>query len=964
MVTGSAIPGFASAFGLDAGRAANSYSVEELSIQTGGRDSVNALWPGEQPHITFRVTNKTGGRLAGMARFEVIRYGTKGRPGDFWTPDLFKIAECGVVEAKVEIDARGFEDLVVTPPIPETFGGYGVVSEIAAQGRALAATLVRVPAADPGRVQFPSYALDTTWPEFMNDHVLMLFRKLGIKGARMGASYALNTLPDYNQRMAQLAEYLKWAQDNDVTVMLTIDNGSGPMPLGRPRPWLSPEGHLLDTKDDRAWLPEYDGNFEQWVRGLVSRVGWPHGPVNAVELWNEPWEGISISGWGADIPRYREIYERMARAVEAARREAGVQVLIGGACSSTNTRDRLFADGTDRFLKWLDFVSIHYQPMSADPALVPEWVHRRSPYGPVRVWDTESWIANSDDRVAAVIASMRSQGQDRTAGVYEGNVYQSANRRAGGKVWPVVQTWVPAAAIAATQKFIGQRRFRELLFRNGLPWVFVFDGLASAEDGTVVVLGDLGGIYDRTRTLFRSVRIAADARLTIPKPGPFALFDFYGNPVAHTAGRIVVPLNGAGWFLRADGTPGSFAKLLRGLRSAEIKGVDPVEIVAHDFTSRVERQAGLRVTITNVLNRPVAGTLSAAVSGMRVSPVSRQLELQANETKEVEFSVSGTGVASNTYPATIDFQAGADGSATHREDLHVNVIARRSVQIDGDLSDWHDSLAQPVGGSGIGPSLTEQAWLPFQQFGRGVKNGFATAYLAWDDRYFYFAAKIADDTPDPGMVRFESRDDDSYYYPDKVWDGGRELIWPAGVRRFSYRKNFDIPSGNDHDNVQIAFNVLPEDKKPLLPFPRGTMRHFMVYADTDYEFALNPVAPEYGGGTEIWRLLAPGMPRKHFYPRQPQAPCDGGPVRNGRLAMRRDGDLRIVEAGIPWQEIPLVKERLDEGKTIRFTYRVNDNKGPALELAAGRSVSKENSLTFHDDWSTHWANELEFASEH
>jgi hypothetical protein len=28
-----------------------------------------------------------------------------------------------------------------------------------------------------------------------------------------------------------------------------------------------------------------------------------------------------------------------------------------------------------------------------------------------------------------------------------------------------------------------------------------------------------------------------------------------------------------------------------------------------------------------------------------------------------------------------------------------------------------------------------------------------------------------------------------------------------------------------------------------------------------------------------------------------------------------------------------------------------------------RSVSKDNPLTFHNDWSTHWANELEFGFE-
>jgi hypothetical protein len=31
-----------------------------------------------------------------------------------------------------------------------------------------------------------------------------------------------------------------------------------------------------------------------------------------------------------------------------------------------------------------------------------------------------------------------------------------------------------------------------------------------------------------------------------------------------------------------------------------------------------------------------------------------------------------------------------------------------------------------------------------------------------------------------------------------------------------------------------------------------------------------------------------------------------------------------------------------------------------LVMASGRSVSKENSLTFHNDGLTHWANELEF----
>jgi hypothetical protein len=184
------------------------------------------------------------------------------------------------------------------------------------------------------------------------------------------------------------------------------------------------------------------------------------------------------------------------------------------------------------------------------------------------------------------------------------------------------------------------------------------------------------------------------------------------------------------------------------------------------------------------------------------------------------------------------------------------------------------------------------------------------------------------------------------------------------VRRYTYRKGVELPFGagpNKFDNVQIAFNVIPLDKKAdMVPNPPGTMPRFVPYHDTDYEYALNPVSPDYGGGTEIWRSLVPGMPRKHFYPRQPASTYDG-PVKDGSLIIKQDGNTRVVEAAIPWSEIPLVKKALDKGKTVKFSFRVNESAGPSMELAEGRSVSKKNTYTFHPDWADHWANEVEFS---
>lgn len=1037
MVSGLEMPGFREVLGLTREREAKNVKV----VQIGSSTLVNVLWPGEKSTFTFRVMNTGAQPIKVMGRVEVIHYATSVPVGDIWVPHVRRLPGDGpAARVSVNVPVGGFADVMITPSIPETFGGYALVFDLGpGHGRAFGAAVARVLKADTNKERLPTFALDMPWPFQITENVNKTFFKLGTHACRMGAGYTPTNSPGFERDLAQLTQHIRWAQQNNISVMLTLGAGSAPQPLGRGRPWLKPDGTMLENvKEDLVWLPSYDADFQKWVQIVCSRFGWPKGPVNAVELWNEPWEGVSISGWGADLPRYREIYEHMGRGVMAARKEAGVQVLIGGASSSSNTLDKLFPDGSDRFLPMLDFVSIHYQEMAAVPSLVPAWRNRKQPgYGRVQVWDTESWVANSEDRLAAVIASMRAQGQDRTVGIYGGNVFESQSWDANGnnigedasrRKYSAVQAWAPAAAVAATQKFIGQRAFGGLFFPNGLPSVFAFSGRnGNADDGTLVVVGDLGGVYNRDKLLFRNVlglknapkvselraRIAAlpatatkeqrdkldqqlkaaqvleGGSLTISDGGgQFKLFDFYGNPVPSRGGKIVVPLNGLGYFLRTSGAKGTFARLRQAVAGGRIEGYQPVEIVARDMTGRVGAQPTVLLTLSNVLNRSVEGVLRAQPNRldavllnlpvappppgaktladiMRIGGLGWTVRLKPHETRTVALLVrAGPTAPSNVYPLKVTFDAGKDGVATHEENLHVNVVAKKTITVDGKLDDWAGALPQPVGGGGLSASLTEQAYLPFKNFETGAGTlGQATGYLAYDENYFYFAAKIADATPYAGNVRFATRDDDAYFYPEQVTDKNKTLPWPAGVRRFSYRRDPDLPSGNGTDNVQIAFNVLPDAKKPWAMNPSGTPPRWMAYPDTDYEFALNEVAPAHGGGTEIWRLFAPGVPRKHFYPRQPKAQRDGGSVADGKLSVRRDGATRIVECALPWSEIPEIKAKMEAGQPIKFSFRVNDNDGPAYELAAGRSVSKDNFLAFHNDWATHWANELEFGWE-
>ncbi len=1011
MVHAIQLEGYEAAFGLAPEQVSKQFTAQEISSSS----PANAFFPKEPVEFTWQLTNLTDQPIEAKGTVNVYTYKTMSDQIDCFKLSCERTGELKPATFRASIPANGWSDSTVKLQIPDEYGAYVAVIDIDGCGRQFGAAFIRCPRPVPGKVQFPTYAMDI--PTYnVCEPALALFQRIGVKGVRIEWGYECTTNQFFEGYMKRLDEVLNGFADHDITVMITMAAaGHAQQPNGDFRPWLEDDGTQTSIQQrDMVALPSFDNDYRAFSARIAATYGWPRGPVNAMELWNEPWEGISISGWGSDMVRYREIFTAMAQGIEQARQAWGVDVLIGGTCSTMNTEDKLFCDGTDDFLKWLDFTSIHYQPLAAWGPLVKKWVQRDNPRGPTRIWDTESWIANSEDRVAAAIASMRAQGQSRTAGVlhdasYNIQRFRRADENGVMREQTVVQTWAPALAVATVQQYIGQREFKEILFKNGLPWVFVFDGLdGNADDGCAVVVGDLGGLYNRHRILHREVyelgrreqldaiqakidalpsdadkntrsalenewlatAVMQNGRMTLSNAKKFTLFDYFGNAIK-TGSTIDVPLNGLGYILRTDGSKGSFDALLASIRNADIRGFEPVDITMRDFIAPISEHPALRVSAKNILNRDIKGTIKVAIDGLVIDNAERTVEIPAGESADLEFTVSsGDPLPSNLYKTTVTFDAGADGAFTKSEDMRVNIIAKRAIAVDGDLRDWEGVLPQSArrGGSGA-PSQTEKAWLPFATFEEGVADGVAVCHLAYDDAAFYVAMRVADSTPFEGGIRYETRDDDSYFYPDTYYrknqDGTKtELHWPAGVRHYTYRRQPDIPSADHTDNLQLAFNVVPENEKAdYLDYLPGTMPHFMAWPSTDYEFVFNQVADKFGGGTEIWKLYSPGAPRKHFYPRQPKAPNDGGPVKDGQLAMKRDGNTRILEASLPWSQIPLVKEALDAGRTVKLTFRVNDNGGGSFELAANRSASQVNVYALHDYWADSWATEIEFAFE-
>lgn len=993
-----AMPGYAAAFDLS-----TEVPVSATLLTTSAPG--NIFHPQESPAFSVQLFNKEKTAIACDAHWEVIRYDLRGVPGDNWWPEVVRLEVVGRQAVRVDLASDAWVNVEVVPPASEMKGGYAVILDLGDNQRVYVTSWTRTFRPDGIRHQYPKQALEEMPPAILE--------RMGVQAVRFGIPYIPSERKDAVQRWESLAQELAEYHAHGVTCTVEIGCADyrGEQPLGRGRPHLDDQGIAKNGKQDQVWLPSYDDDYQQFCYRIASEFGWPGGPVTSFMLWNEPWEGQSISGWGADMIRYRELYRRMGDAIFKARAEAGVDVLIGGCDSSTNTWDKLFPDGDfETWLPYLDFCSIHYQGLSS-PVLHPEWNNRTQHKGRVLIWDTESWVANSVDRIPGVVAANRAVGYDRSMGhlsrisisnlSHNRVAYDTIKTETGSEKRPrLLESRPTAAAIGAVQHFVGEREFDSVLFERGLPWIYSFRGLNDrADDGTVVLVGDLQSLFGKP-SLWSSVkslagrarhaaliaeRLTADAArqkkidgllaidpfvgvtFSVRLPKGCMAYDGVGNPLVVSDGVVTLPVDDRGFYLRGDPQiPGSYAALLDAMRSGVLVGLEPVHLLAADA---VGPDLPFRLRLTNMLTRPVRGNLEVSIAGIPQSP-SAEIELAPHGQEWLDIP-HGTMRPDNRYETVIRFVSTTDGVAELRETLHINTIHARSIVVDGDLGEWAGCMPQIVGpDQAVGKSVEEAMWTPFVDSVEGAVAGTATLWFAANDEGFSFAAKIVDATPYAGTLRFANRDQDADFYPAEAIfvakDGTRQaLTWPAGVRRFSYRRWPATPMSmpqNKADNILLAFNAIPIGEDGLLASLPGRPTKFIAYGSTDYEFAFNLVHDDFGGGTEVWRAQVPGMPRKHFFPRQPAHVLEG-PASSATCVIRYENGFRVVEGMLPWSEIPHVQALRSAGTPVALAIRIYDTQGPTVDSNAGRSVCEGLSHCFHPDWRAGDPNEVQFGWE-
>ena len=318
-----------------------------------------------------------------------------------------------------------------------------------------------------------------------------------------------------------------------------------------------------------------------------------------------------------------------------------------------------------------------------------------------------------------------------------------------GKEYDVVQVWALGAA-AVSLRSAGTLEFRDRLLRNGLPWVTVWEdtGISrrSEDSQIVMVLGDLRGIYEPDRTLFRSVPLNAGASFAVEDPlGEFETYDFYGNPLETVAGRIILPLGSRAYWLKTGGRKGSFKRLRKAIEQADIRNVGPVELTPLDFTDSVTNvNTTLKLRVSNVLNRPLKGTLQALVPGLVLEEDILEVKLKPYQSKVLEYKIMqnlSQERDGNNYPIVAAWSSEGETTHKHAEILHVNRVARLTPVLDGNLEEWKNQ--RPVSAFVlVEPHPAEKRYQPFGDWPIVLERQTVTAYTAWDEDGFYFAAQL------------------------------------------------------------------------------------------------------------------------------------------------------------------------------------------------------------------------------
>ena len=855
----------------------------------------------------------------------------------------FTVDFAGADEVSVEL-----ENL----PVSRRFGTYAIIL-VQDTSRQFLGTVARVPVPrTDGTIETVPILGEGTFVD--KPWRAVLYARMGIRGWRFEGSW--NAKKDGTRDWAKYDAIFAAAKEAGCKIMST--------PGGTPE-WTWPfaphqtpaavapdwDGSPYGGRSDWVCDPKYYPEYEKWMAEFARRY-WENGngALWGVENYNEPWEGGGISGWARDCLEYRKIQELIFRAVKSV--DSRIRVL--GTSSIMNTEDKFYSDGGSEMDAFIDVFTDHY--------VVP-----RNCYGPMVArargktsMETETWFVGTEYQLPQGVAQFLACGQNSISPSHPRVLFE---RLPGASEETIIPSPV-VAATAAFNYFVTGRPFEKIVFKDHLPWIFQF-GKDNDPNALLVVFGQLVSIgsTDPRDRLWRQVDDSPGGEMVVDNSdGLLQFYDLSGNPAYVGEKTVKLPMTiFPAYITCAKGPKAAAERLAQG----RIVGKRPVEILPRDFTTLLtNEEAVLSVGIHNCLNRPISGRLKVKPPAeITLASGVQELELAPGETKTIDFAIAAaTPQESNAYPFEFSFESDA-GNADYKEVLNCAVAPKRTINVDGNLEEWKDIPGVTVFGKDDSIDQIEvlrRPWLALRQSHPALTSG--RLKMAWDDENLYVCAEVNDPTNQKNALPIEGRDENRYFHskasdgrePYKAW-----LARNAPGRSFAevpyvYADNPENPRQPDlptihfrRDRLQLGFDVIPGG-----PHTGGDAERvpygFHAVPDTDYEFSLYACD---GGKSELWRHLAPGVPRMHDWPRQPRGATTTGAVKNARHVVKRDGTTYLYEVAIPRSELSDLK--LQSGTSFGFVFKVGNGEGANAEYDQNKAVTKNNGLSLHPYWEAH-----------
>ncbi|NDJ76073.1 MAG: hypothetical protein GYB65_07420 [Chloroflexi bacterium] len=716
-------------------------------------------------------------------------------------------------------------------------------------------------------------------------------QSIGVKWSRVGLGWAqFEPQPgvwDWAEQDAAIQLY----REREIHVLLLGDNGAG---------W---ERNSDLQGRDVTPSPDYYG---AWATAWYQAVTRYSDVVRAVNVWNEPWESGGISGWEGNAQHYRNLSRFALQGVKL----ADPTVLVGGADSHDNMNDVLISD--PEWAGLFDLITYHG---SDNPG-----AFYASYLVDLPIWNTESWYTAQLPRTVQQHMFAIAAGAEKVNMVVLGNFF-SGHVDAGGYYTPDLENpeqlspQPNAVGYATMTHFVEGKTFVEEYSADSLPYSFIF------ENDTSAVAVVFGIPLDIEKLPYW--QITEPGTMELPAAG-ITVYDHYGNPIAAEGDVYVLPFAAEPLYFEAES-----ADVLRAaLDALTVRDTTPVHIALQDMVQLPGPGATVDVTITNVLNQPIAGTLSITLpEGWQAEPTSATFDaLAPAATQSFSFTLTEAtpDERANAYPIAVEVETDA-GTAAWSEDIEVHIIACGTPILDGDFrSDWDDLGVVPII---VGDRTTDV----YGEIG-----------LAYDAEYLYVMAAVTDRTPDwaPNPVTapwFELADGNYIYTLHPEW-----LFY--------------------YDNIQLAIDSRPNPEDYIVPADSPVFGRY-PRRDTDYLFGFNLTGERTAdndgnvtveaGEPIVWQYIVPGS---QFRQRYPFSEPTQGLVPGAELFVLPRGAQVVYEARIPLALVP----ELPAADPIGLAFRLS-NSSEYTTSNWQRSSSALDVSTFQPYWQhgyslgTRWA---------